>query len=248
MCFASFLELLELDKVAVALAGFQKVFVLAEGKELAVLQKGDLIHVFHGGDSMRDENGRFALSRFFQTGEDIFLRFGIDGGNRVVQNENGRVFHECAGDGYPLLLTARNGHASFAEDRAVALVEADDVIVNVRKLCGVFHGFVMVCTVILNGRKGDVIFDGIAEKEVILRNVCCVFADGADRNGIDILAVDEYGAVGYVICTENEIDERGLAAARFADDTDIIAFLDIERDIGECIVIAARITEREIFE
>ena len=31
MCFASFLELLELDKVAVALAGFQKVFMLAEG-------------------------------------------------------------------------------------------------------------------------------------------------------------------------------------------------------------------------
>ena len=248
MCFASFLEFLEIDKVAIAFAGFKQGLVLAEGEELSVLKECDLIHVFHGGDSMCDEDGRFALTSLPETREDRFLRLGINGGNGVVENKDGRVLHERSGNGDALLLTARDGYTAFTEDGAIALMEADDIIVDIRKLCGVFYGFVMVCTVIFHGGECNIVFDGIAEKEIILGDISCIFAYGADGDGIDILAIDEDRTVGDIVCTENEVDERRFAATCFSDDTNIVSGFDAEGNIGENVIIACRITEGEIFE
>ena len=67
----------------------------------------------------------FRLSRMMRLGA------GIDGRDRVVQNQNRRVFQQCPGDRDALLLPAGNGHAALAQHGLVAVLEVHDVVPHI---------------------------------------------------------------------------------------------------------------------
>ena len=94
--------------------------------------------------------------------------------------------------------------------------------------------------------EGDVIPNGIAEQEIILGDVSGVLADGADGEIVDVVAVQEDGAVGDVVGAEKQIHQGGLARSGLADDTHVLAGVDLEGYVREGIVGAAGVTEGEV--
>ena len=80
------------------------------------------------------------------------------------------------------------------------------VVVNVCHFSGVFN--VVVRTAV--GCEAYIVFNGVAEKEVVLRNVGGVCAYGLYRNLVYVDAIDKYRVFGNVICAENEVDESRL--------------------------------------
>ena len=191
----------------------------AEIDNAAVLDKDYFIHILDGGYSVRDKYGGFALAGVFEIFEYYLFGFYVYRGDRIVENEYLGVFHKRAGDRNSLLLSARNGNAALAEHGLIPLGEILYIIVNVRKHSRFFDS---LCVVAFGG-EGDIFGYRIAEKEIILRNVCRVLAQGFYRNRVYVVPVDKYGAVGYVIGAENKVRNRRFAASGSADDANAFA-------------------------
>ena len=95
-----------------------------------LVQHEDLIRVADRRNPVRhDDRGPLAHD-VAQTGEDFFLCVGVDGRQRVVQNEDARIDDDRAGDGRPLLLAARQRDAALADHRVVSLGEVGDILVE----------------------------------------------------------------------------------------------------------------------
>ncbi len=218
-------ELLQLDHGPISRAGTLQGFMAADGLDAAVLDQNDFIHLFDGGDPVRDQDGGLAGTGLFQVVEDDALRLGVHGGNGVVQDQDRRVLHECAGNRDALLLAAGNGHAAFAEHRFVAVGEFLDVAVNVCEHRGFFHGIGLGVI----HREGDVVGDRVAEQEVVLRDVGRRRTDVADRHAVDVVPVNEDRAVRHVVGAEDKVNDRGLAGTGAADEADVFTRVDPSR-------------------
>ena len=105
----------------------------------SVFEINNFIHSLNRRDSVSDKYRRFAFSRLFKVFENNLFGFGIDGGNRIVQNKNGRIFNDRSRYRYPLFLPARNGNAPFAEHRFVPVAELDYIVVNIGYLRGFYY-------------------------------------------------------------------------------------------------------------
>ena len=189
--FLKTIKLLKLYHDLVFGAGAAKLGVRSDGKYLAVVDEDDLVHLFDGGYSVSYEDGRLALAGVCQIFENNFFCLDVHRGYRVIENENRSVFHQRAGDRNTLLLSARNGDTALAESGCVALGKFGDIAVNIGKLCR-FHDRVRITAV---GGEGDVVFNSVAEKEVILRNVSGVSAHRVYGHIVDVNSVKEQRAV-----------------------------------------------------
>ena len=193
---------------------------------------------------MGDEQSRLACTALFQVVEDDFFRPGIHRRNRVVEDQDGRIFQQGAGDGDSLLLTARDGDAALAQDSLVAILEVHNVVPDVSKAGRPFN--------VLGGSivhaKGDVVGDGIREEEVLLRDIGTRLPHRVDGDAVDVLPVHEKGAVGDVISAQEQIDQRRLACAGLAHDAHALAGLDREGDVFQHIELAVRVAEGQIAE
>ncbi len=210
----------------------------AELDDAAGVQHGDLVGVAHGGDAVRDEDGGAAAHDLPQVIEDAFFGVGVNAGEGVVEDQDAWIADESARDGGALLLAARERDAALAHERFVLLRERFDVGSDaggfgsaLDLLCGGVH-----CA------EGDVLADGVAEQERLLRHE----ADGATQRGerevADIVAVDEQRTGRRVRAASgrrqikdpgNERDERRLAGARRANDGKARAGGNLQRDTVE---------------
>ena len=116
-----------------------------------------------------------SLHRLAQADADPGLGARIDGGGRVVEDQDPRVDRERARDRQPLALAAREPDPALADHRVVAVRQLLDEFVRLREPRDPLDlGVVEV------GRaEGDVLPDGRGEQERILRDD----ADGVAERG-----------------------------------------------------------------
>ena len=65
---------------------------------------------------------------------------------------------------------------------------------------------------------------------------------------VHVVTVHEYGSVRDVVGAQDQIDQRGLAAAGLADQTDVLTRLDAEADVSEHVILAVRVAEGQVLE
>jgi hypothetical protein len=121
-------------------------------------------------------NHGFAGGEFFQRGLDHALALGIEGGGGFVEEEDGGVLQQGAGDGEALLLSAGKFAALVADDGFVALRLGQNKIVGVG-LAGGFFDFILRG---FRAAEADVVQDSVVEEKSVLGDDADLLAQGVE--------------------------------------------------------------------
>ena len=164
--------------------------------------------------AMRDQD-HAALGALAVDGlENALLRAGIDGAQRVVQNEDLRLRDERAGERHALLLPARELHAALADHRVEAVRQPEHLLEDVRLGGRLADRHERRRRVGLLERVADVATHGGREQKRRLLRVADAAAHDDKRQIADVVAVEEHAAVRRRLQPRQEHRQRRLAAAR----------------------------------
>ena len=94
-------------------------------------QNDNFIGVFDGGQAVGYDDGSPAHRQFLQSILNEHLGGVVQGGGRLVQNEDGRIFKKYPRDGNPLLLPAGQLDASLADVGVVPLFHRHNKVVDI---------------------------------------------------------------------------------------------------------------------
>lgn len=147
---------------------------------------------------------------------DEAFAFGVESGGSFVEDEDARIFKDCAGDGDSLALAAGETDTVFANDGIVAFGKLADEGVSIGGLCGgddLLEGDISAAV-------GNVVAHRVVEEDGFLCDHADLLAEGAERDVADVDAINEDGAGGDVVETGDEVDQCGFSAAAGADDSD----------------------------
>src|SRR5439155_20623487 len=122
--------------------------------------------------------------------EDLSLRIILIG--EFIEDENAGVGEKSAGEADALLLSAGETFAVGPDLVIIAALQiVDDEVVRLCLPGGIFD----LLTRRLRTRVGDVVENGVVEKEHVLRDNGDLFAQRAETDGADIDAVNKDSAV-----------------------------------------------------
>src|SRR5512140_3256231 len=83
---------------------------------------------------MRDDEGCASAGGVGDGALDLVLGGGVDGGGGVVEDQNMRIGQEGTSQRDALTLSTGEGHAAFADDCFIALIEGMDEVICLRGL------------------------------------------------------------------------------------------------------------------
>ena len=219
----------------------QRDFAMVEHEHaVAVLrEQGDLLLNDDDGDS------KCAVC-LTQRLEDQRGAGGVECRGGLVENQDARAHGEDGGDGYLLLLSAREGG-----DLAVAQVaDADGLERFAHALLDLIVGNAKVLEakehLVLDDRSDHLRVDILQHTADDLRHV-------GERDLAGVVAVDHDGPkerAGVVVGhgARQTGGKRGLAGARGSDDADEISLVHAERDVAERLLGLRAIGERDIVD
>ena len=95
----------------------------------SVVQDDYPVGILNGLESVGNSDDGTSFDKRVDGFLHLYFVFGVERSGRFVQQDDWRVFQNGAGYGYALLLAARQGAASFAYHRVVALRQAHDEVV-----------------------------------------------------------------------------------------------------------------------
>lgn len=196
-----------------------------------------LVGVLDGGQTVGDDDGGATLHELFQRLLHDMLRLGVEGRGGFVEDEYRWVLEQGARDADTLSLSAREHHAAVADKGVVALGQRADEGVGIGGAGGHLHRLVAVVVV----AEGDVVGDGVVEKDAVLRHQAYLPSQRPDVELADGRAVDTYLAAVGVVETRQQVDERGLAGTRRSHQGDGASLVDTETDVvqhGHPFVVA----------
>ena len=98
--------------------------------DAALVEHHDLVGAADGGQPVRDHDHGAVLHQVGQRLLHQHFRFGVEMRGGFVQNQDGRVLEQGAGDGDALPLAAAQPHAAVADHRLVAFRQALDEFVR----------------------------------------------------------------------------------------------------------------------
>lgn len=193
---------------------------------------------------MRDgEDGDFAFE-FEDGGGDAFFGFVVEGARCLVEDENGRLLVEGAGDADALALAAAELDAAFADGGSDAVFLLADEVVELSHLERPPDA--PIVDRVRRHTEGDVLTDCAVDEVDGLRHVGDVRLPGT-HGGLDVDAVDSDAATRRREQAEQEVDERRLPRARGADDADEFSLGDGEAHVAQH-VLAAGVVEAEMLD
>ena len=153
-----------------------------------LVEHHDLVGALHGLQAMRDDQHGLAHRQPAQALLDLRLVVGVCVGGRLVEDDDGRVTQEHACHGDALALAPREGGASLAQNRLVALRKGLDDLVDAGGLRGFDHLLVRrprshedVCLHRVVEEEGVLRHQGRARREVLAGHVAHVDAAEQDR-------------------------------------------------------------------
>ncbi len=171
-----------------------------------VVDHQDLIRVADGAQAVRDHEARPALHEAKHGLLDVQLRARVHAAGGLVQDEDGGIRQDGAGDGQELPLALAQASAFLGEHRVVAVVEPEDEGLRVRGArrrhdLGVRGGEPAVA---------DVLPDRLGEEVGILQHDAERGAQSVAGKEADVLAVEGDGAGVDVVEPGEEVDDGGL--------------------------------------
>ena len=171
-----------------------------------VLQDQNSIGVNHGRQAVRDHDDRPPFRHLVQALLDFLLGLGVKRGRCFVEEQNRRIFQDGTRNADPLFFTAGKLEATFSDGRSIAFRKTDDKIVDPR---GPGRGLdLLACREMVT--IGDVVTDGLVEKDRILGNNPDLVVQAALRNIPNILTVNPDASRVDIIESEQEAPDRGL--------------------------------------
>src|SRR5574343_372058 len=215
------------ELVVMAFDGHQLV-VVADLDDLSAIHDDQPVGLAQRGEAVGDGDRRAALDEVVERLLDLFFGLGVDRRGRFVEYQDARIDEQRAGDRDALALAAGQALAAFADQRVVAVRQAQDELVGVGG-AGSGDNFLARC---VRFAVGDVVGDGAEEQERLLQHKADVLTELGNRHGADIDAVDQHLAFGDIVETADQVDQRRLAGTGVADQTDHFARLDDQVDIA----------------
>ena len=103
---------------------------------------------------------------------------------------------------------------------------------------GKFSSVVHLVHIEFVARESDIVFDLVAEKEIVLRHVTYGVSQTLDIAIHDIVAVDKHFAPFYVVEMQQRVYKRRFAAAYLAHYADALTGIDGESDVFEHVRFA----------
>ena len=243
---------LHVVQTGIEFAAPEQFLVPSDVDDAPTFHDHDAIRFEDGGKPMRDDQAGTVEHEVVERLLDHVFGFGIEGAGGLVQNEQGRVLEQGAGDGDALLLPAGEPDPAFADGRFVALGQFGDEAVGIGGPCGGAHAL----HVRRPGRiapVGDVFSDGRVEQEGVLRHHRYGTPQGRQRIVRERLAVQEDFPALRVVEAGDQVHERGLARPGRSDEGDAFPGLHRERDVAQrgrvfVAVMQAHVAERQLPE
>lgn len=99
-------EVLGLVEGLVARAGGDEFVVAADADDAAFVENDDLVGACDGGEAVSDDEGGAALRDFLHGFLDFAFGIGVDLAGGFVEDQDGRIAKDGAGDGNTLALAA----------------------------------------------------------------------------------------------------------------------------------------------
>jgi len=195
----------------------------------AFLDDEDLVHGAEGGEAMGDADDGAIFGEVVDGFLDFGFGLGVEGGGGFVEDEDGGVADEGAGDGDALALSAREAEATFAERGVVTVGEGFDEVVGV--------GFAGGGDDFIAGgagfSEGNIFSDGGVEEEDVLADEGEMEAEVGEAEGFDGFTVDFDLAEGGVIESEEEVDEGTFSGTAFTSKSEAFTSPELEIDFVE---------------
>ena len=111
----------------------------AHGRQTALLDHGNTIGLLHRRQAVGDHQRRAAGHQPRQSLLDQVLALGVQRAGGLVQQQDRRIGEQGAGDGQALALTAGQAEAGVAQMGLLALRQALDELVGMRRARRRFH-------------------------------------------------------------------------------------------------------------
>ena len=169
--------------------------------DAALFDDDDFIRVAYRAQTVGDDDG---CAPFEQCVEGLLYEFfalGVEGGCRLVEDEDFGVFENGAGDAEALTLPAGEFRAAVADVRLQAVGSLCDELFGVGDACRIHDLFARGFGV----AQADVILDGVVKEYGILRHDAHPLAQGVQVVLSDVAAVDADFACRHVVKARNEV-------------------------------------------
>ena len=153
----------------------------------AAFEDDDLVRVADRAQTVRDGDDSAAFHQSLERFHHELLRFGVERGGRFVENEDGGIAHDGAGDADALALAAGKREAAFADHRIVAMRHLRDELVRIghlRRLDDFLRRRV-------GPAVGDVVADRAGEEHGVLQDEADLLAQPVELVVSDIGAIDQ---------------------------------------------------------
>ena len=196
---------------------------------LAVYQDDDPVGIPDRGEAVGDDQRGPPLHERLQGVLDLDLRLRIEGGGRLVQDQDRGILEKGASDGDPLALAAGELRSLLADEGVVALRQAHDEVMGVgglRRGDDLLFGPSDVAV-------GDVVADRIVEEDRLLGHDGDLPPERLDGDRADVLPVDEDRPLRDVVETGDQVDERRFSPAAHPHEGDHLAGPDLKADVPE---------------
>ena len=191
---------------------------------------------------MGDDDLRRAAEITVERRADLLIRFGIDGGERVVKNDDRRLFCEHTGDGHALLLAAGERHAALADHGVIALREAGNVPVH----AGGDGGGADLR--VARAADADVLLHRAGEQERLLQHNADVLAHIARGHIGNIHAADGDSALRGRVQAAEQKQQAALAGAGAAENAEALPGGHGEADVLEHVRTVLAVAEADVFK
>src|SRR5205823_12640911 len=143
-----------------------QVFVGATLHNQALLQDENLVDITQGAEAVRDHDHRAIHDQLVQRVHDLGIGRNVEGGSGLVEDQDGGVAQESAGNGNTLPLTAGEILALLSYGGIVAFRQVHDGLVDI----GFFGDFKDLLDAGSGPTDGDVLANGALKEDRVLQH------------------------------------------------------------------------------
>lgn len=196
---------------------------------LSAGEHDDLLRAADGGEAVGDDDNGFVLHQRVDGLLHGDFAFGVERGGGFVQDDDGRVFQQGAGDADALFFAAGEFAADVAHAGLVAFGHRHDEVVAAGGAGGGFD----FCVAGIGFAEADVVGDGVVKQVNVLEDDGNLPHQVFLGEGADVGAADEDAPLLRVGVAHDEADEGGFAAAAVPDQRGEGAFGDVQADAAQ---------------